>query len=42
MGVIPDDIEKNLRSRYRKFLDITPSSSETWKIIGIRNFRSKC
>lgn len=36
MPVIPADIEKIPRSKYRKFLDTTPSAnSPTWKIIGI-------
>ena len=36
MALIPSDIEKNKRSQYQKFLDITPSgSSETWKVVGI-------
>ena len=35
MPVVPSNIEKIKRSQYRKFLDTTPSSTETWKIIGI-------
>ena len=35
MALIPADIEKNKRSQYQKFLDITPSSSASWKVIGI-------
>lgn len=35
MAIIPDDINKNKRSQYRKFLDITPNSSRSYKIIGI-------
>ena len=35
MALIPSDIEKNKRSQYQKFLDITPSSTASWKIIGI-------
>ena len=36
MALIPSDIEKNKRSQYQKFLDITPKGeSETWKVIGI-------
>lgn len=35
MGLIPSDIEKNKRSQYQKFLDITPSSTASWKVIGI-------
>jgi hypothetical protein len=35
MAVVPSTIQKIKRSQYRKFLDTTPSSTETWKIIGI-------
>lgn len=35
MALIPSNIEKILRSRYQKFIDITPSSTVTWKPIGI-------
>lgn len=35
MALIPEEIEKNKRSQYQKFLDITPSSSRSWKVIGI-------
>jgi hypothetical protein len=35
MALIPSDIEKNKRSQYQKFLDTTPSSTATWKVIGI-------
>ena len=35
MALIPSNIEKNKRSQYQKFLDTTPSSSATWKVIGI-------
>ena len=35
MALIPSNIEKNKRSQYQKFLDITPSSSASWKVIGI-------
>ena len=35
MGLIPSDILKNKRSQYQKFLDITPSSTASWKVIGI-------
>lgn len=35
MALIPDNIEKNKRSQYQKFLDITPASSASWKVIGI-------
>ena len=35
MALIPSDIVKNKRSQYQKFLDITPNSSASWKVIGI-------
>ena len=35
MALIPNDIKKNKRSQYQKFLDITPNSSYSWKVIGI-------
>ena len=35
MALIPSDIEKNKRSQYQKFLDITPSGTASWKVIGI-------
>ena len=35
MGLIPSDIQKNKRSQYQKFLDITPNSTASWKVIGI-------
>ena len=35
MALIPSNIEKNKRSQYQKFLDTTPSSTATWKVIGI-------
>lgn len=35
MGLIPSDIVKNKRSQYQKFLDTTPSSVYSWKVIGI-------
>ena len=35
MGLIPSDIEKIKRSQYQKFLDITPSSTASWKVVGI-------
>lgn len=35
MALIPSDIEKIKRSQYQKFLDTTPTSTATWKIIGI-------
>ena len=35
MALIPSNIEKIKRSQYQKFLDITPSSTASWKVIGI-------
>ena len=35
MALIPNNIEKNKRSQYQKFIDTTPSSVYTWKVIGI-------
>lgn len=35
MALIPSDIVKNKRSQYQKFLDITPNSTATFKVIGI-------
>ena len=35
MALIPSDIVKNKRSQYQKFLDITPNSSASYKVIGI-------
>ncbi len=35
MALIPSNIVKNKRSQYQKFLDIAPSSTESWKVIGI-------
>jgi len=35
LAVVPSDIEKIKTSQYLKFLDITPSSSATWKIVGV-------
>ena len=35
MALIPSDIEKIKRSQYQKFLDVTPSSTASWKVIGI-------
>lgn len=35
MALIPSNIEKNKRSQYQKFLDVTPNSSASWKVIGI-------
>ena len=35
LAVIPNNIEKVKRSQYIKFLDTTPTSTATWKVIGI-------
>lgn len=35
MALIPSDIVKNKRSQYQKFLDVQPSSTASWKVIGI-------
>lgn len=35
MALIPSDITKIKRSQYQKFLDTTPNSTATWKVIGI-------
>lgn len=35
MALIPSDIVKNKRSQYQKFLDITPNSTATFKVIGV-------
>lgn len=35
MALVPSDIVKNKRSQYQKFLDITPNSEATYKVIGI-------
>ena len=35
MGLVPDTIEKINRSQWLTFLDITPSSTPTWKVLGI-------
>ena len=35
MALIPSDIVKNKRSQYQKFLDITPNSTVSWKVIGV-------
>lgn len=35
MALIPSDITKIKRSQYQKFLDTTPGSTATWKVIGI-------
>ena len=35
MALVPSDIQKIKRSQYQKFLDITPSSSATYRVIGV-------
>ena len=35
MALIPSNIEKIKRSQYQKFLDTTPASTASWKVIGI-------
>ena len=35
MALVPADIEKIKRSQYLKFLDVAPSSTASWKVIGI-------
>ena len=35
MGLIPSTIEKIKTSQYLRFIDTTPSSSPTWKVVGI-------
>lgn len=35
MALVPSDITKIKRSQFQKFLDITPSSTATWKVVGI-------
>lgn len=35
MALIPNDIEKILRDQYILFIDTTPSSTATWKPVGI-------
>lgn len=35
MALIPADIVKNKRSQYQKFLDVQPSGTVSWKVIGI-------
>lgn len=35
MALIPSDIEKIKRSQFITYLDTTPSSSATWKLLGI-------
>lgn len=35
MALIPTDIEKIKNSQYLRFIDTTPNSSPTWKVVGI-------
>ena len=35
MSLVPSNIEKVKRSQFLTYLDITPSSTATWKILGI-------
>ena len=35
MALIPNDIEKINRSQWLTYLDITPASTPTWKVLGI-------
>lgn len=35
MPLIPTDLEKIKRNKYQKFIDTTPSSTATWKVLGI-------
>lgn len=35
MALIPSDITKIKRNQYQKFLDVTPTATATWKVIGI-------
>lgn len=35
LAVVPNDIEKIKRSQFLTFIDTTPSSSYTWKVLGI-------
>lgn len=35
MGLVPADIEKIKRSQFLKYLDTTPTSTYTWKVIGV-------
>ena len=35
MALVPSTIEKVKRSQFLTYLDITPSSSPTWKVLGI-------
>lgn len=35
LAVIPSDIEKIKRSQFLTFIDTTPSSTATWKVLGV-------
>ena len=35
MGLVPSNIEKIKRSQFIKYIDTTPSSTATWKVVGI-------
>lgn len=35
MALIPSDIEKIKNSQYLRFIDTTPTSTPTWKVVGI-------
>ena len=35
MALVPDNIEKVKRSQFLTFLDTTPNSTATWKVLGI-------
>ena len=35
MGLIPNNIEKIKTSQYLRFIDTTPTSTPTWKVVGI-------
>ena len=35
MALLPEGIEKIKRSQFLTFLDITPNSSATWKVLGV-------
>ena len=35
MALIPDNVEKVKRSQFLTFLDTTPSSTATWKVLGV-------
>ena len=35
MALLPDSIEKIKRSQFLTFLDTTPSSTATWKVLGV-------